>query len=195
MTGRRGAISAWALAALVSLAAWIVGPAHAQTEPLSLRSPILTIDSARLFPETLLGQAILAELDEERRAFNRENEILAQQFREEELDLTERRATLPREEFAELAAQFDERVQAARAERDAREAEIDRAAELRRRAFSQQVLPVLDALMREAGAAVLLEADSVLLAADAVDITAAAIARINQAVQAEGLQVPATGDE
>ncbi|MEO0665757.1 MAG: OmpH family outer membrane protein, partial [Pseudomonadota bacterium] len=157
--------------------------------------PILTIDSARLFPETLLGQAILAEIDEERRAFNRENEILAQEFREEELELTERRATLPREEFAELAAQFDERVQAARAERDAREAEIDRAAELRRRAFSQQVLPVLDALMREAGAAVLIEADSVLLAAEAVDITAAAIARINQAVEAEGLQVPATGDE
>ncbi|MEO1704725.1 MAG: OmpH family outer membrane protein [Pseudomonadota bacterium] len=195
MTVGRGAIPAWALAALVSLAAWMSGPAHAQSEPLALRSPILTIDSARLFPETLLGQAILAEIDEERRAFNRENEILAQEFREEELELTQRRATLPREEFAELAAQFDERVQAARAERDAREAEIDRAAELRRRAFSQQVLPVLDALMREAGAAVLIESDSVLLAAEAVDITAAAIARINQAVEAEGLQVPATGDE
>ncbi|MEL6915001.1 MAG: OmpH family outer membrane protein [Pseudomonadota bacterium] len=183
----------------LGLCASAAGPsAQTLTEPLALRSPVLTIESARLFPETELGRSILAEIAEEQRVFGLENQELADAFRAEELELTERRATLPREEFAALAQDFDDRVQAAREERDAREAEIEATAELRRRSFSQAVRPILNQIMREAGAAVLIEAESVLLRADAVDITDIAIARIDAATELRPVPpdeaAPAPGD-
>lgn len=147
------------------------------------RSQILTIDLSRLFPETRLGQAILADMQEEFRAFETENERVAAAFRAEELALTEQRETLSREEFAALAADFDQRVQATRAERDALEAELNARSASLEAEFLQRVNPVLSQLIAEAGAGILIEKNSVLWSVDAIDVTDAAIARINQATR------------
>jgi len=155
---------------------------------LFVRSQVLTIDSSRLFPETLLGQSILAAIDQERRDFAAENRVLAEELRVEELDLTDRRASLPREEFARLAEEFDLRVQAARTDRDTMQADIDARADAQERAFLREVRPILAQLMTEAGAAVLIEANTVFLRNDAVDITDIAIARINEATRAAPLE-------
>ncbi|MEM1100532.1 MAG: OmpH family outer membrane protein [Pseudomonadota bacterium] len=183
----------WLRAGLLALALFgtaSVVQAQEAPAPLALRSPVLTIESARLFPETELGRSILAQIAEEQRIFNIENQELADAFREEELALTDRRATLPRDEFAALAEDFDARVQAARRERDAREAEIEASADLRRRSFSQAVRPILNQIMREAGAAVLIEAETVLIRADAIDITDIAIVRIDAATELDPDALP-----
>ncbi|MEM9855510.1 MAG: OmpH family outer membrane protein [Pseudomonadota bacterium] len=169
--------------ALLQAAALLLGlagsEAAAQDASDVPRSPILVIESARLFPETLFGQSILAAINEERRAFAAENEAIASAFRREELALTEQRGILAREDFARLAADFDLRVQAARNDRDSQEAALNARSETQERTFLQQIRPILAQIMGEAGAAVLVEADAVLLRADAIDITDLAIARIN----------------
>lgn len=168
-----------AVAAFFALAP-LMGQAQEEELP---RSQILTIDSTRLFPETLFGQSILEAIREERIAFAAENREIARAFREEELALTEQRDTLSREEFARLAEDFDARVQAAREERDAQEARLATRGEEQERAFLQQVQPVLTDIMAEAGALVLIEASTVLLRADAIDVTNIAIARIDEATR------------
>ncbi|MEM9437007.1 MAG: OmpH family outer membrane protein [Pseudomonadota bacterium] len=147
------------------------------------RSQILTIDLSRLFPETRLGQAILADMQEEFREFETENTRVAAAFRTEELALTEQRQTLSREEFAALAADFDARVRATREERDAIEAELTARSASLEAEFLQRVNPVLSQLIAEAGAGILIEKGTVLWSIDAIDVTDAAIARINQATR------------
>lgn len=155
-----------------------------------LRSQILTIDSSRLFPETLLGQSIIAALNEERRVFAAEGQALADALRVEELELTDKRATLSREEFSRLAEDFDARVNATRAERDAAEAALNARADAQERAFLGRVRPILGQLMAEAGAAVMIEAETVFLRNEVIDITEIAISRINQATVLDPVGAP-----
>ena len=184
----RGLLAGAALALLGSLAAAQEG--RPASDLAGLRSQILTIDSARLFPETLLGQSIIAALNEERRIFASEGQAIADALRAEELELTEKRQTLSREEFAQLAADFDQRVTATRAERDAAEAELTARAEAQERAFLGRVRPILGQLMAEAGAAVMIEADTVFLRNDVIDVTEIAIARINEVTVLSGDEEP-----
>ncbi|MEM1374876.1 MAG: OmpH family outer membrane protein [Pseudomonadota bacterium] len=152
------------------------------------QAQILTIDSSQLFPGTVLGQSILNALAEERAAFAAESQEIATELRTEELALTEQRKTLPRDEFAALAAEFDTRVQAAREERDAGEAALVAQREQQEIAFLREVRPILGQIMEEAGAVVLIEADTVFLRDGAIDVTAIAIARINDATRSVGAQ-------
>ena len=165
----------------------LAGGAAAQDQfPIGTSVPqaqILTIDSSRLLPGTLLGQSILSALAQEREAFAAESERIAAEFREEELALTEQRDTLPREEFAKLAEEFDLRVQAARLERDEGEAALAAQAESQEVLFLREVRPILGQIMDEAGAVVLLESETVLLRNGAIDVTTLAITRINEATR------------
>ncbi|MEO0486596.1 MAG: OmpH family outer membrane protein [Pseudomonadota bacterium] len=158
-------------------------PAWAQEATGLPRTQVLTIDSSRLYPGTLLGQAFIQVTQEEQRRHAQGNQALAAELRAEELALTELRETLPREDFARLAEEFDTRVEAARRERDELLTDITTRAEQQERAFLQQVRPILGQIMAEAGAVVLMEAQSVVLAASAIDITDLAITRINEATQ------------
>ena len=174
--------------AQLALLAWLLGAlgAWAQEGEDALqvpRSQVLTIDSSRLYPGTILGQSYIAAINDQRRAFAAENQVIAAELRDEELALTEQRAELPRAEFARLAAEFDSRVEAAREERAAQEAELDARAEAQERSFLQQVQPILGQIMVEAGAVALIEASTVFLRNEAIDITEIAIARIDEATQ------------
>ena len=163
------------------------GEAAAQDQfPIGTSVPqaqILTIDSSRLLPGTLLGQSILSALAQEREAFAAESERIAAEFRAKELELTQQRETLPREDFAKLAEEFDLRVQAARLERDEGEAALAAQAESQEVLFLREVRPILGQIMEEAGAVVLLESETVLLRNGAIDVTTLAITRINEATR------------
>ena len=183
-----------ACAVAVVLASAAAPPVLAQDTPSVPRTQVLTIDSSRLYPGTLLGQAFLQVTQEEQRRHAIGNQELAAELRAEELELTELRDTLPREEFARLAEEFDARVETARRERDERLADITARAEQQERAFLQQVRPILGQIMAEAGAVVLMESQSVVLAASAIDITDLAIVRINEATQPIEPLAPETDD-
>ncbi len=159
-------------------------------QQLGVRDPlVLTIASDRLFSESAFGQRVLLEIEAESAQLAEENERIVAELSSEEKDLTQKRAELPPEEFRPLAQAFDEKVQS---HRDGQRAKLDalaRRSEESRQTFYALVQPVLIELMRETGAAVVLERANVFLSADTSDITDEAIARINAAIgDGTGLQ-------
>ncbi|WP_299959044.1 OmpH family outer membrane protein [uncultured Roseobacter sp.] len=172
----------------VWLTAALAGPAQAQRIG-PVQSPILTIDADRLFTESDFGQRMVAEFEARGAELAAENRRIEEALEEEERDLTAQRAAMEPAAFRELADAFDEKVQTTRRTQDAKTRELNLAFEERRGVFLTAAAPVLERLMREAGAAVILDKRSVFLSSNAVDVTRAAIDRLN-AVLGNGVGVP-----
>ncbi|MBF9033797.1 OmpH family outer membrane protein [Rhodobacterales bacterium HKCCE2091] len=143
---------------------------------------ILVLDQDRFFAESAYGRRAQSELDSAGQTLAAENRRIEADLTAEELDLTERRETLPREEFVALAEDFDQRVEQIRSEQDAKARALTAAADAARQRFFELAVPVLLDLVRDRGAAVILDSRTVLLSAETVDITEAAIARIDEAL-------------
>lgn len=152
-----------------------------------VKSPILTIESDRLFAESDFGRRVARELETESGILAAENRRIEAELTIEEQDLTDRRSQLEPEAFRALADAFDEKVQEIRRTQDAKARKLNSRGEADRVAFLQGVRPVLETLMREAGAAVILERSSVFLSANATDVTDLAIGRVND-VLGDGAQ-------
>ena len=144
-----------------------------------VKSPILTVEADRLFNESLYGQRLTEEIEVAGSEISAENRQIEAALTAEEKSLTEQRANLPTAEFRKLADAFDEKVQSIRQEQDAKGRALAARTEDVRRDFLEAAQPVLGELMREAGAAVLIERRNVFLSADAIDVTDEAIERIN----------------
>lgn len=158
------------------------------------RSPVLTLDSSRLLPETMVGQRLVAALEAEGAALDLENRELAETLRAEELELTALRSTLSREEFAARAEAFDAKVQQTRREQDAKQAALQTRLDDQQRALFGEIQPILAQIVAEAGAVVVVELDTVLLSVRGVDVTNIAIARINAALSDDGDDTEAEAD-
>ena len=163
-----------------------------------VKSPILTVEADRLFNESLYGQRLTEEIEVAGSEISAENRQIEAALTAEEKSLTEQRANLPTAEFRKLADAFDEKVQSIRQEQDAKGRALAARTEDVRRDFLEAAQPVLGELMREAGAAVLIERRNVFLSADAIDVTDEAIERINArlgtgAAEGTGTNEPQTG--
>lgn len=143
---------------------------------------ILLLDQERLFAQSLFGARVQDEIDAAGQALALENRAIEAELTAEELALTEARADLPLEEFRALAEDFDARVEAIRTEQDAKSRQLTAAIDAARLQFFDLAVPILLEIVRDRGAAVILDSRSVLLAADTVDITDEAILRVNEAI-------------
>ncbi len=142
-------------------------------------SPILTLDSERVFGTSAIGRKITSELEADFEALVAENRQIEADLTAEEQALTTKRADLPAEEFRALADAFDEKVQRIRTEQDAKQRELQQRREEERQLFVDQIAPILADIGRERGAIVILERRNVVLSAESADITEEVIARIN----------------
>lgn len=152
---------------------------------LQVQSPILTVDSDRLFLESRIGQQITAEIEAAGDALQEKNDKIASELEAEELELTRKRAEMTPDEFRAVADAFDEKAQRIRQERATELRTLNQQLEDQRRNFLQAAVPVLERIMLEAGAAVVLEQRDVFISSLAIDITNAAIARIDAATVLE----------
>ena len=184
-------------AALVALffAAW---PPAAQAQlfdpaPDPVQSPVLVIEFDRFFEQSAFGRRVAIERDAEGAAIAAENRRIESELTTEERELTERRASLEPEEFRALADAFDEKVQRLREEQDTKARAFGARSDEARRQFIAAAQPVLEGLMRDAGAAVILERRTVFVAAEAVDVTDLAIKRIDLAI-GDGREAPVAPD-
>lgn len=168
----------WFRAVAILLVLCGAGMAAAQT----VQSPILTIDSDRLYRGSAFGQRVALEVDTRTRDLSEENRTLEAELEAEEQALTDQRADLAPEDFRALADAFDARVQAIRREREAQSREIAALLDSSRGRFLQAAAPILEDIMREAGAGVVLEVRGVFISANAIDITDRAITRIDAAI-------------
>ncbi|WP_299041517.1 OmpH family outer membrane protein [uncultured Tateyamaria sp.] len=163
-----------ALVLLVVALVWAMA-----TTAQDVRSPILTIDSERFYRDSAFGQRVLQEIEAQTTALSEDNRKIQAELEAEEQALTEQRSELEPEAFRELADAFDARVEVIRRDRDARNRGIASLLEQNRDRFLASAAPVLETIMRDAGAAVILEQRSVFVSANAIDITDLAIERMN----------------
>lgn len=167
---------------------WAVGLGTA-----SLAQEVLTLDQERLFQGSGVSERVSEEIERLRQELAEENARIEAELIAEELALTEQRPTMEPDAFRELADAFDQKVQALRAEQDAKLVRLQQLRDEERQNFVRQITPVLTAIVRERGAVVVLDRRAVVLSADAIDITEEAIRRVNAALDPE--PAPDTVDE
>ncbi|WP_189368454.1 OmpH family outer membrane protein [Tateyamaria omphalii] len=144
-----------------------------------VRSPILTIDSERFYRDSAFGKRVLADIEAETTLLAEDNRRLEAELEAEEQALTDQRPDMEPQAFRELADAFDARVEGIRNEREARSRGIADLLEENRDRFLASAAPILEDIMREAGAGVILEQRSVFVSANAIDITDLAISRMD----------------
>ena len=182
----------WATALAVALSVFMpggsgfgsgfwAGTAQAQTFNLP-HIGILTIESDRMFEQSAFGRRVALEIEAESAVLTAENRRIEAELAAEEKDLTQRRAEMDAEAFSALANAFDEKVQLNRRNQDGKVRELASRSEAARVEFLQAARPILEALMQETGAGVILERSSVFLSANATDITDLAIQRIDATI-------------
>ncbi|WP_238366577.1 OmpH family outer membrane protein [Mesobacterium pallidum] len=159
--------------------AFLPGPAAAQ-ELGRVSSPILIIESERILTESAYGKRLAAELEALSAELSTENRSIEAQLIEEERALTERRPNLSPAEFRELADAFDAKVVEIRREQDGKARSLGQRGEEIRREVLVAATPVLEDIMLDAGAAVIVERRSVFMSADVIDVTDLAIQQMDE---------------
>lgn len=170
------------LLATVLAGSFVAAQEQPKPAPKVVQSPILTVDTDRLYSQSAFGLRAAKEIEERGAELATENRSIEAELSAEEQELTDKRATMEPEAFRTLADAFDEKVQSTRRAQETKGRDLSQLLEKEQIAFLNAAAPVLEALMRDAGAAVILERRSVFLSANAIDITDAAIARIDAAL-------------
>lgn len=172
----RGAVLAVALCFCGAAAAQVPG---VETSPAVPRSPVVVLDSDRLFTASLFGRRVLQDIEAAQTELQAENSRLAEELEAEEQDLAERRAEMEPDAFRELAGEFDSRVTELRRRQDAKALAIQQQSERARALFQERANPILIEIAGEVGAQVILDRRDVIVSAVAIDVTELAIARID----------------
>lgn len=145
-----------------------------------IQSDVLVIDPERMLLESDYGQRLQLEIQKERDRLIARNDRIALELENEEQRLTSLRATTPTDEFRALADAFDQKVEELRLESERMSRDLERRRELVPVQFMRVVQPVLEELLREADAMVMIDARAVMLHAGTADITDLAVARIDE---------------
>ena len=143
-----------------------------QKKRLNVQSPILTIDSDRIFNESAFGLRVARDVEVQSSVLAAENRKIEAELEDEERLLTDQRNTLD-------TTAFDQKVQKTRAAQAAKGRSLNQMVDQERSLFLNAAVPVLEELMQDAGAAVILERLSVFVSANAIDITDEAIKRLD----------------
>ncbi|SFR48913.1 OmpH family outer membrane protein [Litoreibacter janthinus] len=147
-------------------------------------SPVLTLDQDRMYSASLFGKRVQEDLQSQSSELAQENRKIEGALEEEERRLTDERAAMDPEEFQKLAADFDERVTGIRRAQATKSDSIRRQAEAERVRFFEAAFPILLELVEETGAVAILNNSAVIFSVRPIDITDAAIARIDAAIGA-----------
>jgi Skp family chaperone for outer membrane proteins len=150
---------------------------------------ILTLDDERFFADSVFGKSVIARQERDSRALIDENRRIEAALEAEEKDLTIRRTTLSREDFAPLAEAFNEKVEGIRKAQDAKTRDLQRGFDADRQRFLEAARPVLAEVMGARGAVAIIDSRAVFVGFDNIDVTDEAIARLDAAV-AEGRLAP-----
>lgn len=169
---------------------WAQEPTGPRIAPdVGMFSSVVTLDRARLFEETMLGDAIQARIDAASNDLIAENRRLETALEAEERYLTSRRAVLPADEFRELAREFDTRVEELRVAQEVKSRGLTRMRDSEQQRFFELAVPVLAELMQDLGAVAIIDRSAVILSFDRIDITSQAIARLDSAL-GDGANLP-----
>jgi len=177
-----GRIWAALLCLLVAGAAGAQQEAEVRAPAARVATSILTMDVDRLFSTSAFGERISREFQLGNEALNTENRVISDALRQEELALAAQRPSMEPALFRTEAEAFDEKAQAIRRSQDAKRRELDETLNIGREQFLQVSRPILEQLMMDSGAVVILERRTVVMSLGTIDITDVAIERVNAAI-------------
>ncbi|MFT3689962.1 OmpH family outer membrane protein [Paenirhodobacter sp.] len=168
------------LVALLLAGLPLAAPAQ-QAEPvIRLPNPVLTLDWDRLFEGTQWGERIRAELETQSKDLQQENNRIADDLIAEEKALTDRRATMDPEKFRAEANAFDERATGIRNAQKAKAQALSQHLEDERQAFLEAVSPLLDDLLAQRGAVVVLDRRAIIRGIANADVTEEIVHLVDQ---------------
>lgn len=142
--------------------------------------PVLTIEPDRIFSDTRFGQNLSAELERRGAVLAAENRSIESDLADEESRLTVERTSMEPEAFRVLADAFDAKVQETRKKQDEKAQALTDMSDRAQLGFLHTIAPVLERMMVERGASVIMDRRSVFLSIDSGDVTEAAIQRIDE---------------
>lgn len=169
-------------AGVMAASAAFIAPAFAQeaVQP----SPVLTLDQDRMYSASLFGKRVQDDLTADSTELAHENRKIEAALEEEERRLTDDRSGMDADAFQTLATDFDQRVIGIRQAQSAKSDSIRRQAEAERVRFFEAAFPILLQLVEETGAIAILNNSAIIFSVRQIDITDAAIARIDAAIGA-----------
>lgn len=163
-----------------AMALWAVAPAPAQTTAgPAVASQIVTVTQERLFQDSQMGQQIQKRYETATRLLVAENRRIEADLEAEERDLTARRPGMPPADFRALANEFDRKVEGIRSAQESKSRALTRQRDEDRQRMLEAAAPILAQMMAERGAVVLVDKSAVVLSFEGIDITAAAVARLD----------------
>ena len=171
----------------------LVLPLQAQDVARQQRS-ILIIDQAYLFTGSLFGERVTTDLKRDLKALELEFQKLEADLTAEEKQLTEKRPSLTPDAFRQLADAFDKKVQAIRRAQDLKARGLDRRMEQSRAKYYGLINPILQKMMGDLGASLIIDRRAVLVGAEGVDITKEAL-RLIDATLGDGVVQPELGPD
>ncbi len=171
------------VAGLLAVAVW-TGGAKSQSVPGgfntgTVQSPVLVIEFDRAFSQSAFGQKMTVDLEKAGAEIAAENRQIEAELRDEEMLLTEQRKAMEPAAFRELADAFDQKVQKLRREQDTKARELSERRDGARRDFLTSAGPILNRLMQNSNATVVLEKRNVFASVSAIDVTDKVISEIN----------------
>ena len=143
---------------------------------------IVTVDIDGLFTQSQFGRRIGQLYTDGREALALENRRIAGALRDEELALTQQRPDMEPDVFLAEAEAFDDKAQGIRRAQDAKERDLEETLTNGRDQFIEAARPILGQLMVDRGAFAILDRRSVLLSLGSIDVTEAALERIDTAI-------------
>lgn len=169
------------LLSLSAVASLWLAPFQAVAQQVSATSPspIVIIESDRLYEQSLFSQRVQQEQEARKAVLLAENRQIAAELAEEEKRLTEQRNSMEASDFRLLADAFDNRVEEIRRIQDEKERDIIRFAEEERIRFFQELVPVLERILNERGASIVLEKRSTFASSSALNVTDRTLAIAN----------------
>ena len=143
---------------------------------------IVTVDVDGLFTQSQFGRRMGQLYTDGREALALENRRIAGALRDEELALTQQRPDMEPDVFLSEAEAFDDKAQGIRRAQDAKERDLEETLTNGRDQFLEAARPILGQLMVDRGAFAILDRRSVLLSLGSIDVTEAALERIDTAI-------------
>lgn len=178
----------------VWLALVLIAPfAHATAQtvapspaPAAGRAPgILIVDRERALQESAAAERLSAQESSARAALRAELDKLRATLEQEEAEIAAMREIAPKEVFEARVRAFDALVRDARRESQEKGEALQARFLAARRDLAAGLEPVLKEMMEETGAALILEARTVLAAPDGADVTAEVIRRFDERTRIE----------
>ena len=133
---------------------------------------VLIINSVIVFEKSKLGNDILIAFQQADTELKKEADLNVKKFEEEELELTQKREILTKEEFNELADDFDKRVQKTRSLYDLKDSQLRSNLESWKKKFIELSGRVIQPIMLKYDAFIVLDSSQIDLFFDnRIDIT------------------------